>query len=442
MNQQDGVEFRKGLSVFSVSMIVIGAIIGSGIFLTPQIIMRALGDARLVMLLWIVGGVVAVTGALTFAEISHVVPRTGGIYAFLSDAWTPRAGFLYGWCMLLVMNSGSIAALCIACMTYVAYLVPLPDWSLRPAAMLIALVLTGVNVAGVRPGSRVSNAFSLAKILGIALLVAAALLLPHERPLPALFASTYAADPLGALTIAMVGVLWSYGGWQYATFPAGEVRNPGRAIPLGILAGVGVVVLLYISANLAYLSVLPADLMARDERVAALTAERLIGPVGGTLVSLLIAISTVGTASVYTLSAPRIYYAMARDGMFLRSFGRLHPRFRTPHVALVAQCAMVMLFIAAGSFQTLISYVSFVDWIFYAAAASTLFVFRRRITAARAYSVPLYPVTPALFMLISLTFVAYLFLERPLESGLGFAFLLLGLAVSFLWKRRPAAGDA
>jgi basic amino acid/polyamine antiporter, APA family len=203
------------------------------------------------------------------------------------------------------------------------------------------------------------------------------------------------------------------------------------------------VVLLYISVNLAYLSVLPTDLMARDQRVAALTAERLIGPAGATLVSLLIAVSTLGTASVYTLAAPRIYYAMARDGMFLRSFGRLHPRFRTPHVALIVQCVIVMLFLFIGTFQTLISYVSFVDWIFYAGAASTLFVFRRKhADAVRSYSVPLYPITPALFILISLTFVVHLFFEQPLESGLGLLFLLLGLGMSFVWKRRPDSGQS
>ncbi|MBL0177285.1 MAG: amino acid permease [Ignavibacteria bacterium] len=439
MAEQD---FRKRLSVFDLTMIVIGTMIGSGIFLTPSLIVRHLGDARLVYGIWILGGVMAAAGALTFAELSNVHPRVGGIYAYLTEAYHPSVGFAYGWCMLLVMNSGSLAALCTACITYVAYFFPMTAWAQKFAATGVMLVLTAVNIAGVRQGSAVSNVFSMTKILGIAAIILGALFIPHAAPVAA--APVPPPANLGtALAMAMVGVLWSYGGWQYATFPAGEVRAPGRSIPLSILLGVGLIILLYLGANTAYLTVLPLDAIAGDSRVASLTAERLVGPAGGTFIAVLIALSTFGTASVYTLAAPRIYYAMARDGVFFRSVATLHPRRGTPVRALLLQLAAVTALIFSGSFEELISYVAFVDWIFYALAAGAVFIFRRtHARAERRYRTPGYPVTPAFFILVSLCFVGYLFYNETVKSGIGLAILLASAPAYLLWKRRRRSDAA
>jgi basic amino acid/polyamine antiporter, APA family len=275
----------------------------------------------------------------------------------------------------------------------------------------------------------------VSKIAGIAALILGALFITH--PAPAAVALPAALPTASAFAAAMVGVLWSFGGWQYATFPAGEVRAASRTIPISILAGVGIVLVLYIGVNLAYQSVLPADVMAAEPRTAALTAERLIGPAGGSLISVLIAMSAFGTASVYTLAAPRIYYAMARDGLFFPAFGKLHPKYGTPLAALAVQCAIVIVFILAGGFETLISYVTFVDWIFYAAAAGTVFVFRRSLKdAPRQYKTPGYPFTPLLFIAVSLCFVFYLFLNEPVNSAIGLGILISGLPISYIWKRK------
>ena len=421
--------------MFDLTMIVVGAVIGSGIFLTPSMIVRHLMDVRLVYGIWILGGMMAVAGALTFAELANVFPRVGGIYAYLTEAYHPYVGFAYGWCMLLVMNSGSLAALCAACVNYVSYFFPMTPWTQKFAAAGVMFFLTAMNIAGVRQGSVVSNIFSMVKILGIAALVLGALCIPHA---PVINPVSAMPENLGmALSMAMVGVLWSYGGWQYATFPAGEVRSPSRSIPRSIVLGVAVIIVLYLGANMAYLSVLPMALMASDPHVASLAAEKLAGPSGGAAIAVLIALSTFGTASVHTLAAPRIYYAMAADGVFFPSIAELHPKRRTPVRALCMQLAVVVVLIFSGTFDELIAYVAFVDWIFYALAAGAVFVFRRtHASAERRYRTAGYPVTPALFILVSLAFVGYLFSNETLKSGIGLAILLSSAPVYVLWRKK------
>ena len=418
-------------------MIVVGAVIGSGIFLTPSMIMRTLGDPSLVIGIWIFGGLMAVAGAFTFAELAHVLPRVGGIYAYLTEAYSPYAGFAYGWCMLLVMNSGSLAALCTACVSYIAYFFPMSAIVQKCTSLGLFLFLTAANIFGIRQGSLISNIFSLAKIIGIAVLIVGAIVLTPTAAPSAEALALPSGNMLSAFAVAMVGILWSYGGWQYATFPASEVRSPSRAIPISILIGITVIIILYLGANLAYLSVLGPAGVAREARVASSAAELLAGPAGGAFIAVLIAASTFGTASVYTLAAPRIYYAMSRDGLFFSKIGQLHPKYGTPAVALLVQCAVVAVLIFSGSFEDLISYVAFVDWIFYAAAAGAVFVFRKsHRDAERRYSVPGYPVTPAAFILVSIWFVIYLFIGQPVKSGIGLCILLASYPVYRYWRSK------
>jgi len=433
--------FRASLGVFDLTMIVVGAIIGSGIFLTPSMIVRHLVDSELVMGIWVFGGAMAVIGALTFTELAHSRPEVGGIYAWLTEAYTPAAGFAYGWSMLLVMNSGSIAALCTACVSYLAVFIPMEPAMQKLTSMALILFLTIANYLGVKQGSAISTVFSLTKIAGLGALILGALFLAASSSAQQIVPPPRPDNTVAAFALAMVGVLWSYGGWQYATFPAAEARNPSRNIPAGILLGVAVVVILYIGANLAYMSVLTPGEIAAEERVASLTAERLVGPAGGTIIASLIAISTFGTASVYTLAAPRIYYAMARDGLFFRSIGMLHPRRGTPATALWLQCAVVCILILSGTFEELISYVAFVDWIFYALAAGALFVFRRRHSIVPGkYRTPGYPLTPALFIAVSAWFVIYLFLNEPVKSGIGLAIILLSYPAYSAWAGKRSGG--
>ena len=428
---------KKSLGMFDLTMIVVGAVIGSGIFLTPSLIVRTLGDPKLVMGVWILGGIMAIIGAFVFAELANVLPKVGGVYSFIADAYSPLAGFTYGWCMLLVMNSGSLAALCVACITYVSYFIPMSPAMMKIASIGIILFLTVTNYFGVKQGSGLSNIFSMTKIIGISALIICGFILPHNHAVSQTVLPHQSGSFIAALAAGMVGVLWSYGGWQYSTFPAGETKNPSKTIPLSIFAGIAIVIILYITVNIVYMSVLPLDVIARESRVASFTAEHLIGPAGGTLIALLIAASTFGTASVYVLSAPRVYFAMANDGLFLKSVAKLHPKFGTPYVALIIQCAIVSVFILSGTFETLISYVAFVDWIFYAMAAGAVFIFRKKYPdVIRSYKTIGYPATPIFFILISIWFVLYLFYNEPLNSTIGLCMLLTGLPVYFFWKKK------
>lgn len=439
MNQDHiSSSFKQRLRIFDLTMIVVGAVIGSGIFLTPSKIVRVLGDPTLVMGIWILGGLMAIAGALTFAELANVLPKVGGLYTYLSEAYSPYVGFTYGWCMLLVMNSGSMAALCVACITYVSYFIPMSPAAMKVCSIGIIAFLTLTNYIGVKQGSTLSNIFSMTKIIGIAALIIAGILLPHQQS-SSLAQSTLQSPTnlIAALAIAMVGVLWSYGGWQYATFPAGETKNASRTIPMSIFIGVGIILTLYISVNLVYMTVLPLEVMAHETRVASLTAEYLIGPIGGSIIAILIALSTFGTASVYALSAPRVYYAMANDGLFFKRVAQLHPKFGTPYIALVIQFVIVSIFILSGTFDELISYVAFVDWIFYALTAGAVFIFRKKFsTVIRNYKTLGYPVTPIFFILVSVWFVVYLFYNEPVKSGIGLCVLITSVPVYLYWRKR------
>ena len=436
--QEQKTSFKERLGTFDLTMIVIGAVIGSGIFLTPSRIVRALGDPTLVIGIWVLGGLMAIAGGLTFAEIAHVRPKVGGLYTFLTDAYSPYVGFTYAWCMLLVMNSGSLAALCVACISYVSYFIPMSPAAQKLGAMGIIIFLTVMNYFGVQQGSRLSNIFSMTKIIGIAALILCGIFLSPVSP--ATHVSTPIQHPenfVAALAFAMVGVLWSYGGWQYATFPAGETRNPSRAIPLSMFIGIGVIITLYLSVNLVYMSVLPLDLMAKEQRVASFTAEYLLGPIGGSIIAVLIAMSTFGTASVYTLSAPRIYYAMAKDGLFFQRVAELHPKYSTPYIALVIQCVVICVFILSGTFDDLISYVAFVDWIFYALTAAAVFIFRKKYSdVPRTYKTYGYPITPIFFIIVSIWFVIYLFYNEPGKSSIGLGVLATSIPVYLYWRKK------
>ena len=434
-NSQPTPSFKASLGTFDLTMIVISAVIGSGIFLSPAIIVRSLGDPTLALGMWVLGGLMALAGALTFAELANVLPRVGGLYAYLGTAYAPAAGFTYGWCMLLVVNSGSLAALCVACAEYLSAIMPMSPVMQKAAAVGMIMFLTAANYFGVRQGSVITNAFTLIKIAGIAALVLCGFFLPHPdamahaAPVPFPAMKTFAA--------AMVGVLWAYGGWQYSTFPAGETKQPSRTTPLSIIVGVGIIILLYLTVNYVYLSVLPVSAFGEGSHVASLTAERLLGPWGGTAISMLIVLSTFGTASVYTLAAPRIYYAMSRDGLFFPRMADLHPKYNTPSRALLAQCAVVTVYILSGSFDQLISYVSFVDWIFYAATAAAVLVFRKTLRdVPRAYKTLGYPVTPLFFIAISLLFVVYLFFNEPVKSGIGLCILATAFPAYLAWKHK------
>lgn len=434
-------ELKRELTRFDLTMIAIGSTIGSGIFLTPALIAHTLPSTSLIVLVWLTGGVMALAGALTFAELGGLMPGAGGVYVYLSEAYGPLAGFLYGWAYFLVVNTGGIAALSLAFATYLGYFIQLTPAGVTATAVAGLVIVTILNVRGVKVGGLFSDIFTVLKLWGILFLIVVGLgwgslgRIEFSAPLQEL------TGGLGsALAVAMVGVLWSYGGWQHASFAAAEAKDPRRTVPFAMVAGAIVVVIVYLLSNLAYLMLLPVGTIGSSGRVAADAMESVLGPAGGRIIAGAIFISTFGTAGIYTLTAPRIYFAMARDGLFFRSVATVHPRYGTPAVAIIVQSAWaIILVLFWGTFENLISYVVFTDWIFFALAAASVFVFRRRRPAGeRLYTTPWYPFTPLLFIAIAVWFVLNTLISRPQEAWAGLLFLALGVPVFYYWKRRAA----
>lgn len=432
-------ELKRELTLFDLTMIAIGSSIGSGIFLTPALVANALPSPLWILGVWFAGGVMALCGALTFAELGAMLPRAGGVYVFLTEAYGGLVGFLYGWAYFLVANTGALAALAIGFSTYFGYFVPLSDTGTLLVAIGGIILVTVINVLGVKAGGVFSDLFTVLKLLGLGILIAVGLGWGSSSTTD--FSAPLNELPNGlasALTLAFVSVMWSYGGWQHATFTAAEAKNPQRSVPLSLIFGALAVALIYVLANVAYMFLMPVEAIAASPRVASDAISVILGPVGGTIIALTIFISTFGTTGIYTLTAPRIYYAMANDGVFFRKVAEVHPRFRTPMFAIILQSVWaILLLFFWGTYEKLISYVVFTDWIFFALAALSVFVLRKRLPSAeRPYRTLGYPFTPILFISLSTLFVMYTMIEKPAESFAGLAFLALGVPVYYFWKRR------
>jgi len=434
-------ELRRDLSLFDLTMIAVGSTIGSGIFLTPALIASALPSPMWILGVWVVGGMMAMSGALTYAELGGMMPKAGGVYVFLSEAYGGLIGFLYGWAYFLVANTGAIAALAVAFSTYFGYLVPAAAEHTSIVAIGGILFVTMINVLGVKAAGVFSDLFTILKLAGIVVLIVVGLGWGSSS-------TTDFGAPLGflpnglssALTLAFVSVLWSYGGWQHSTFTAAEAKDPHRSVPLSLIFGALVVTLVYIATNLAYLFLLSPHQMALSPRIASDAMSVVLGTFGGSLIALTIFISTFGTTGIYTLTAPRIYYAMAKDGVFFKKVSEVHPKFRTPMFSILMQSAWaIVLILFWGTFESLISYVVFTDWIFFALAAASVFIFRKRWPhAERPYKTLGYPFTPLFFITISVLFVTYTFFEKPAEAVAGLVFLAVGVPVFYFWRKRAS----
>ena len=432
-------ELRRELSLFDMTMIAVGSSIGSGIFLTPALIAKALPSPIWILGIWVLGGVTTMCGALTYAELGGMMPRAGGVYVFLSEAYGGLVGFLYGWAYFLVVNTGALAALAVAFSTYLGFFVPFAGEHTALVGILGIISVTIINVLGVKAGGVFSDLFTVLKVAGIAALVVVGLGWGSSS-------TTDFSIPLGdlpnglssALTIAFVSILWSFGGWQHATFTAAEAKDPKRTVPLSLILGTLTVTIIYLVTNVAYMFLMPPSQMADSPHIASDAITLVLGPVGGSLIAITIFISTFGTTGIYTLTAPRIYYAMANDGLFFKRVAEVHPRFRTPMLAIILQSAWaIVLILFWGTFESLISYVVFTDWIFFALAAFSIFIFRRRNPEAeRPYRTLGYPFTPLFFVTISTLFVVYTLFEKPAESLAGLGFLALGVPMFMFWKRK------
>lgn len=432
-------ELKRDLSLFDMTMISIGSAIGSGIFLTPALIAKALPSPMWIIGVWVVGGLMAMSGALTFAELGAMMPRAGGVYVFLTEAYGGLIGFLYGWAIFLVANTGALAALAVAFSTYFGYFVPLSPTGQMMVAIGGMILVTIINVLGVKAGGIFSDLFTILKLAGIGVLLVAGLGWGSSH-------TTNFAAPLGnpangltsALTLAFVSVMWSYGGWQHSTFTAAEAKDPKRTVPLSLILGALTVTFIYVSANVAYMFLLSPAQMAASPRIASDALSMVLGPLGGSLIALTIFISTFGTTGIYTLTAPRIYYAMANDGVFFKRVAEIHPKYRTPMFSIIFQTIWaIVLILFWGTFESLISYVVFTDWIFFALAAASVFIFRKKLpNAERPYKTFGYPFTPLFFTILSTLFVMYTLFEKPAEASAGVLFLALGVPVYYYWRKK------
>jgi APA family basic amino acid/polyamine antiporter len=430
---------RKELTTFDLTMIAIGSTIGSGIFLTPAAIAHALPDPLWIYAVWITGGVMALSGALTFAELGGMMPRAGGVYVFLNKAYGGWVGFLYGWAYFLVVNTGGIAALSLAFATYLGYFIPMGPDGVTIAAAASIVIVTLINVLGVKAGGIFSDLFTILKLGAIFGLIAVGLGWGSAARTQFFGGSGLSGGGLSSgLAAAMVGVLWSFGGWQHATFAAAEAKDPARGVPRAMVIAALVVTVAYLLTMTAYLFLLSPAEMGASSRLASDAIRGILGPAGAAAIACAICISTFGTTGIYTLTAPRIYYAMAADGVFFASVAKLHPRHATPHRAILMQSAWaIVLVLFWGTFEDLISYVVFTDWIFFGAAAAAVIVLRRRYPdAPRPYRTLGYPFTPLLFVALSAWFVLNTLFERPAQAWAGLFFLALGIPVYLFWKGR------
>lgn len=427
---------KQGLSRYTLIMVVIGSCLGSGIFLTPSKVAEYLQNPYLILVVWAIGGVIAVSGALTFAELGAMFPKAGGLYVFLREAYGDLFAFLYGWSVMLVSTTGAIAALALAFAKYMSAIFPLTSLQQQILAVGAIVIVTFVNVRGLKFADLFTNIFTGTKVLGILAVIGIGLFLGDSSINFAPEAMPDAPENLlTAIGLALISVVFSYGGFQHASYVASETKNPKRNVPLAMIIGTLVITVIYVLINVAYMWLLPMGDMIAAEGLASEAVSKVLA-VGG-LVALLIAISTFGTTGIYTLTAPRIYFAMAKDKLFFKWIARVHPTFNTPANAILLQSGWaIVLLIFFKKFQDLVTFTVFVDWLFLAIAAITLFVFRiKRPKAERAFRTPLYPITPIIFIGISLFILINTVINEPSKAYMGLGFLAVGVPVYLLFKK-------
>ena len=436
--------YARRLGLFSGTMVVVGGIIGAGIFLNPAIVAQRVRTPFLTLAVWVLGGLIALAGAFCFGELGARKPRAGGGYIYLRDAYGLLPAFLYGWALLLVMATGAIAAVAVTFARYLAVLLALPDAAVLPVAIAAIIVLSTVNYVGVKPGAVTQNIFTLLKLAALAGLIAAGLLV--RMPLGAGTSSAMPAPPhvIVAVGAALVPVMFAIGGWQQSNFIAEEMIDVERNLPRALVIGVTIVIAVYLLANVTYLKVLGADGLAQSTAPAADAMRRVLGRGGAAVIAAGIAFSTFGFLNLVILVSPRVYRTMAADGAFFPQLSRLHPRYRTPGAAIVFQGVWGILLALSGTYGQLLDYVVFGDWIFFGLVVSTLFVYRRREAraaaagagAAAGYRAPGYPVTPALFVVAALYVVASSVASNPRNAAIGALLLALGVPVFLFWRAR------
>ena len=433
------ITLERTLGLKDLILLIIGTVIGSGIFIVPAAVLRQTsGSVTLAMLVWLAGGILSLLGALTYGELSAVNPKAGGLYIFIRDGFGSLPAFLYGWTLFFVISSGSVATLAVAFSSYLSEIVPLSPVIAKLAAIAMIVVVTFVNVVGTRESANLQDWTTAIKVAAILVMSAVLFSLGHgftgvSAALPANASAKSLASGIG---FAMIGVLWAYEGWQYVTFSAGEAINAQRNFPRALLIGSAALIGIYLLANLAYLAALGPVKAAQTDSIAAASVTAVVGPAASKLIALAILISIFSATNGITLTAPLVYYAMARDGVFFHQLAKVHPRFRTPAFAVVAGSAWAIVLAATGTFEQLLTYVVFTGWLFYALGAASIFIYRRKGSDRDLpYRVPGYPWTPLLFIAAAAALVLNTIATQMGRAAIGLGIVLIGTPAYFIWRR-------
>lgn len=431
---------QRTLGLKDLILLIIGTVIGSGIFIVPGAVLRQTsGSVILAMSVWLAGGILSLLGALTYGELSAASPKAGGLYIFIRDGFGSLPAFLYGWTLFFVISSGSAATLAVAFSSYLGEIVPISPLVSKLTAIAMILIVTVVNVLGTRKSANLQDWTTAIKVAAILLMSGTLLVLGHgfrglSLTMPANVSARSLASGVG---FAMIGVLWAYEGWQYITFSAGETINAQRNFPRALLIGSAALIGIYLLANFAYLAALGPVKAGQTDAIAAAAVTAILGPGAAKLIVLAILISIFSATNGLTLTAPRVYFAMARDGVFFHQLAKVHPRFKTPAFAVIASSAWAIVLAATGTFEQLLTYVVFTGWLFYALGAASIFVYRRKLNIRELpYRVPGYPWTPLLFIVAAGALVLNTIVTQTTRAVIGLGIVMLGAPAYFIWRRK------
>jgi len=427
---------KRTLGTTDLTLLVVGNVIGSGIFLVPSSVLRQSGESVTVaMSVWLVGGVLSLLGALSYGELGAMDKGSGGLYAYIRDGFGPFPAFLYGWTLFFVIGAGTIATLAVAASNYMGQFADINPMQKKIIAGTLILIMMVINVRGTRGSASVQNLATVIKVVAILGMSAILFTLGKGGPVTPL-AQIATPASLTGVGLSIISVLWAYEGWQYVTFAAGEATSPQKSLPRAIAIGTGALIVIYLTANFAYLAALGPARVAASDRVAGEAVAQVLGPAAGGIIALAIIISMYSAAHATVITAPRVYYSMARDGLFFAKLGEVHPAFGTPAVAIIASCVWAMVLALTGTFEQLLTYVVFVGWIFYALGAAAVIALRiKRPDAERPFKVPGYPLTPILFVLAAAAIVLNTMISQPRQSAIGIGVVLLGAPAYLVWRK-------
>jgi APA family basic amino acid/polyamine antiporter len=433
----DQPKLKRVLSLLDATMINAGGIIGSGIFMVPATVAMFTGSASLFFMVWIAGGIVSLFGALSVAELGAAMPRAGGQYVYLSEAYGPVWGYLYGWSAVAVINTASIAAVGVAFSEYLRFFFPITDVSIKGIAVATIVLLTIINILDVKSGARFQNVFTISKLGAIFGIIILGLVMEggSNQNLSPFFSDQSFTELVGPLGLAMVSVLWTFDGWIFITYVAGEVKNPGRNIPLSLIFCMLIVVTIYLLLNYVLIYTLGFTGMNGSDLVVSDAASVFLGNKGAAIVTLIILISLIGANNGFVLTSARINYAMAKDKLFFYQASQIHPRFKSPANALIIQCVWASLLTFTGTFNQLITYIIFASWIFYGMSAGAVIILRnKKPDMERPYKTPLYPWIPIIFILFAIFLTINTIIEAPRDAAIGAGIILAGLPMYYYWK--------